>query len=783
MSRRLRLAVWTPLPPQPSGIADYNRRLLPILARNADVSVVVDDHVLPEIEPFGVEIVGRSEFIACGGPDRVELNVFHMGNHPAHALIHDAAIEYPGLLVLHDASLLDFYWVRCGGYGPEYDAEVRHQEGADAVGARDHLRMPMVRRLVEASRGVVVHSAWLRDRLQRGFPHRPVLHVPLAAPLPPNDAGGAELRRAVGWSHRDVVFAALGAMVTHKRLDLIVRIVSALHAVRPQTRLLVAGRSLYPEVRDHLFETRDRLGLDSVAHVLADADETTFDACLDAADVLVDLRWPTAGEIPATLMRGLSAGVPAVVTDLPQLRGLDERAVRRVPTEAGDCARSALAVMTELCDRPDVRTAASDLALEEAARASPDIVVDQLLAAAARVIDHPRPARRLEPHSSPAPRVTVVGDYTAGTGLAEAGRRLAAALADAKVPVTRFDFVNPHAAHYPDLAGEPLASLPQIRDADVEVWFLNFNELRLVDRDVLRPPGVDRHVIGSWFWEAPSVTDHVREQLARVDEVWVPSRYVRDTFRMSTDKPVTVVPPVVDVPSPGSSSRRDLGLPESSFLFFFSFDANSTAARKNPLGLITAFERAFDPSEREHVRLVIKISNLGFHDQMRRGLAPALERVNAILLDEELTRGEMNDLLASIDVYASLHRAEGFGLGLAESMFLGKPVIATAYSGNMDFTTRDNACLVGYRLAPITVDDHRLFPPAADMYVPGLPWAVPDVAQAARWMRLLLDRPALRRRLGAAGAATIRERFGPDVVASRACQRLDEIHAARQRRA
>jgi glycosyltransferase involved in cell wall biosynthesis len=135
----------------------------------------------------------------------------------------------------------------------------------------------------------------------------------------------------------------------------------------------------------------------------------------------------------------------------------------------------------------------------------------------------------------------------------------------------------------------------------------------------------------------------------------------------------------------------------------------------------------------------------------------------------------MNALLSSIDVYVSLHRAEGFGLGIAEAMSLGKPAIATAYSGNLDFTDSTNSCLVGYQLRPIETADHHLFPEAAGVYVPGIPWAEPSVDQAARWMRFLYENPDWRRRIGRAGAATIRNRYNREAVQRVLVQRLESI--------
>jgi glycosyltransferase involved in cell wall biosynthesis len=374
------------------------------------------------------------------------------------------------------------------------------------------------------------------------------------------------------------------------------------------------------------------------------------------------------------------------------------------------------------------------------------------------------------------PGVNVIGDFAAGTGLVEATRRLVqtAASAGIEVEVTDFDLPVPKA---PMRRLQQVDDLPRGRSHDIEMWCVNVNEFRHVPDSLLRPPGVpSRHVIGVWAWEAPSLPGWARPEIDRVDEIWVPSRFVRDAFRTATSKPVMVWRHVVDAPLPSTCQRSDFGLPEDAVLFFFNFDANSSDGRKNPWGAIRAFERAFTDEERAGpVRLVLKTQNLETHPELRAALHAALERVNGILIDEELPRDHMNALLDSIDVYTSLHRAEGFGLGIAEAMFLGKPVIVTAYSGNMDYTTRANSCLVGYTLRPIEESDLDMSPHGKVVYEPGLIWAEPNVDQAARWMRYLYDHPDERTRIGRAGATTVRKQFNPGAVAKLVADRLAEI--------
>jgi glycosyltransferase involved in cell wall biosynthesis len=377
--------------------------------------------------------------------------------------------------------------------------------------------------------------------------------------------------------------------------------------------------------------------------------------------------------------------------------------------------------------------------------------------------------------------VTVIGDFAATTGLVEAGRGLVQAVLSAGIAVDVTDYDSP-APKSAIRKLRQLDELPRGRRHGIELWIVNVNEFVHIDDSMLRPPGeARRYVIGVWAWEAPSLPHWSRRQIERVDEIWVPSRFVHHAFRATTNKPITVWRHVVDTPIPSRFERSDYGLPDEAVLFFFNFDANSSDGRKNPWGVIRAFECAFTEQERRgKVRLVLKTQNLDTNGELRSALEERVDVVNGILIDGELSRDRMNGLFGAVDVYASLHRAEGFGLGLAEAMLLAKPVIATAYSGNMDYTTRTNSCLVGYKLRPVEESDHRLSHYGHVVYEPGLMWAEPDMTQAARWMRYLYDNPDERTRIGRAGSVTVRNQFSPRAIQHLIADRLRDIARARR---
>ena len=266
-----------------------------------------------------------------------------------------------------------------------------------------------------------------------------------------------------------------------------------------------------------------------------------------------------------------------------------------------------------------------------------------------------------------------------------------------------------------------------------------------------------RRNIGCWFWELEKFPDEWLPALSRVDEILVSSAFVADIVRRVTDKPVLHVPlPVIGQPDSGLQ-RADFGIGEREFVFLCSFDFNSFIARKNPLAVIKAFRRAF-ADRHPDVRLLIKSCNGHRHpDQLRVLLNAAAADRRIRVRDEVIDRSHMQALQRCSDAYISLHRSEGFGLGLAECMRVGKPVIATAWSGNMDFMNEQNSCLVDYRLVPVGEGEYP--------HHAGQRWAEPDVECAALHMRQLVENRNFAARLGARAAQDVANQLAPSAIA------------------
>ncbi|HSZ36690.1 MAG TPA: glycosyltransferase family 4 protein, partial [Acidimicrobiales bacterium] len=240
----------------------------------------------------------------------------------------------------------------------------------------------------------------------------------------------------------------------------------------------------------------------------------------------------------------------------------------------------------------------------------------------------------------------------------------------------------------------------------IDLWTLNINELSMPGEAASSALDATRPRIATWYWEQATVPSPLRAEFDRFDEIWVASSFVRRSFLRYSRRPIHIVPAVVpkfDVSMDRFDVRARLGIPRDAVMFLFTFDFNSSVARKNPFGAIEAFSNAFPAGDEQSV-LVIKTMNLGQAPKFETDLQRTLTHVKGRLLSEFLPEQDQANLFNACDVYVSLHRSEGFGLGMAEAMALGKPVIATWYSGNCDFMTPVNSCPVGYRLRAVTAE-------------------------------------------------------------------------------
>jgi len=328
--------------------------------------------------------------------------------------------------------------------------------------------------------------------------------------------------------------------------------------------------------------------------------------------------------------------------------------------------------------------------------------------------------------------IVVGGELAATTGVAEAARVKLAACAALGVLRGQIDM---------GVGRRPVGVAPKQAALLLEI---NAPSLPLMlaraDKGFLR----GRRVIGGWAWELPVVPPSWVQGARYVHEVWACSRFAAAAIDPIMPGRVRVVPhPLAMRPLPAATlTRADFGLPEGVVLTTLVFSLGSSFTRKNPLAAMRAFAQAF--GDRDDQMLVIKFSGeMAFPAEAAQIAAAAAP--NMRVMAGAWPAGRVEALLACADIVISLHRSEGFGLVPAQAMLRGVPVIATAFSGNMDYMDATSAALVDYRLVPVQ-DPAQIYEP-----MPGAVWAEPDVAQAAAHLRRLGDDAAARQALGAAG--------------------------------
>jgi glycosyltransferase involved in cell wall biosynthesis len=382
-------------------------------------------------------------------------------------------------------------------------------------------------------------------------------------------------------------------------------------------------------------------------------------------------------------------------------------------------------------------------------------------------------------HRRPAPKpgiagrgldgVNVVGYLRDESGWGQAARGYVRALQSLEVPVALNDLSDLSSNRSAD---RTLVEFDTEHPYDVNLLCVDAAQHFAIMSHLGAELFEERYNIGAWAWELPHFPERWYDRFAYYDEIWVTTSFIANMLAPISPVPVVRIPPVL-TPLTGASrdtGRRRLGVPEREFIYLFVFDFHSHLERKNPLALIDAFKTAFAPSE--PVRLVIKCVNA---DSDPDGFAAMNARARGYPIDFHAgywPSQDLRDLMAACDAYVSLHRSEGTGLTITDAMALGKPVIATSWSGNVDFMDVSNSFPVRYEL----VELQRTVGP----YQAGETWADPSVEHAAELMRLVFEN---REEAGARGQLAKRDiegNYSEERVASLIQQRL-EIIASRHR--
>lgn len=378
-------------------------------------------------------------------------------------------------------------------------------------------------------------------------------------------------------------------------------------------------------------------------------------------------------------------------------------------------------------------------------------------------------ARHLIPSAckgKPKPAVLFIGYVEAALGLGVSLRALINSTAETDIPFailpyntnveTRFagpfrpesyDFTNCYAINIIETAADQLP-----------IVFENLGQQRIGDSyNILRT-----------YWELPYAPEKWRKFLEPIDEIWAPNVFVADAFRSIFSRTISIIPPCVEIPEPAFCNREQFGLRADTFYFLFSFDYFSYPSRKNPIAVLRAFQAAF-PSGDEPVGLVIKSTGAESQFPDIRAIISAAARRDSriVIIERSLSQNEIASLINSCDCYVSLHRSEGFGLGMVEAMLCGKPVIGTDFSGSQDFLSSATGYPVANRLRPLRRGEY--------IHYEGQVWAEPDMASAIEAMRAVVSDPEGARHRAVAGLSLAQARYSRYAVAALAAARIQVL--------
>jgi glycosyltransferase involved in cell wall biosynthesis len=372
-------------------------------------------------------------------------------------------------------------------------------------------------------------------------------------------------------------------------------------------------------------------------------------------------------------------------------------------------------------------------------------------------------ARPAAPRAPCRDGATVIGYLRTESGMGELARSTVRALREVAYPVDTVGLRDPAHRH----ADHSLAGGASGRPLPFTIAALTAPDAaRQRGTYALPPPG--RYTIGYWPWELEAFPDDLDDPFAGFDEVWALSRFSAAAIAAASPVPVHAVWPALPALGPGPALPGAPVLDPAEYHFLFVCDFLSEAERKNPEGLLRAFRAAFRPSE--PVRLTLKtFGGDRCRDDLRRILSAA-EGLRVTVQDGTLARRDVIRLMASCDCYVSLHRAEGFGFTLVEAMALGRPVIATYYSGNTEYMTPWNSFPVPYRM--VEVGARRGAYRAADL------WAEPDHDAAVSALRRAYGEPELARQVGLRGQRDVRDLLSLVACGQRMVARLRTIGAA-----
>ncbi len=331
------IGFYSPLPPARTGVADYSVDLLEGLRRYGEVR------------------------IAPGRRSReCDVLLYHLGNNGLHAPIYRQALVQPGVIVLHDAVLHHFllgmlkpdayaeeFVYNYGAWNRALAAELwQHRAGSASDGR--YFEFPMLKRIAECSRAVIVHNPAAARAVKAHAPRATVVEIPhhFSPPEQPHEEAIARYRESLGFGAGDFLFGVFGYLRESKRLATVLNVFTGLRRERPQSALLIAGAFVSPDLEPALEPLLTRPGIMYRPHL----SEREFWLAAGAVDACINLRYPSAGETSAIAIRLMGIGKPVLMTESEECARFPADACLRIPSglEERDSLRSHLVLLTSL---------------------------------------------------------------------------------------------------------------------------------------------------------------------------------------------------------------------------------------------------------------------------------------------------------------------------------------------------------------------------------------------------------------------------------------------------
>jgi len=366
--------------------------------------------------------------------------------------------------------------------------------------------------------------------------------------------------------------------------------------------------------------------------------------------------------------------------------------------------------------------------------------------------------------------INLIGNIKADTGIGQSTRLVADILTNSGIEYSAYNYFQLPGGSMTDTTYDYKISgeLPY----NINLIHVNASEFTVAYMQLGKKVWDSHYNIAFWLWELEEFPDEWVGCIELVDEIWTPAEFVSESIRKKTNKPVITVPYSVKAPSDPRYDRKHFELPEDKFLFFMMYNSCSIMERKNPIGILEAFKKAFDKDNRS-VGLVIKINEMEDSSEIDRIKDFFDGYTNIYFITTNMSKVEVNSLVKAVDVLVSLHRAEGFGLGMAEAMLVGTPTIATNWSANTEFMNSDVACMVDYELIEIK-EDYGLFKK-------GYRWADADINQASEYMKKLYQDKDFAMNMAEKAKKFIEEKLSMESAVKLVKDRVEQIYLEKRK--